>query len=428
MQAAQRTQDNLALEWAIREANALDVPLVVTFGLHPAYPGANQRHYAFMLEGLADVAAALRERNIGLVLRFGSPEVGTLALAQEAALLMLDRGYLRHQRAWAAQVAAEAPCAVLQAEDNVVVPVAVASDHQEYAARTLRPKVARQRDRFVALLPPEDVRRGSLWLDIEGEPMTDPATLLARLDAPPLDAPTPPFHGGQGEARARLAAFCERGLAAYHVRRNDPALDGISHLSPYLHFGQISPVRIALEARRVAGEGCETFLEELIVRRELAINYVLYQPAYDRWEGLPAWARATLEAHADDPRPALYTYDELAAASTHDPYWNAAQREMVLTGKMHGYMRMYWGKKILEWSPSPQIAQQWMLALNDTYELDGRDPNGYTGVAWCLGLHDRPWAPRPVFGNVRSMTATGLERKFDIGAYVRRIQALESGG
>jgi deoxyribodipyrimidine photo-lyase len=424
MQAAQRTEDNLALEWAIREANALDLPLVVCFGLHPAYPGANTRHYVFMLEGLTDVAAALRDRGIALVVRIGSPEEGALALAQEAALMVMDRGYLRHQRAWYAGVAEEAPCAVLQAEDNVVVPTAAASDHLEYDARTLRPKIMRQRDRYLAILPPEDLRRGSLGIDISGEDPSRLPTLLSRLTTPHLDILASPYHGGQGEARARLAAFCGHGLAFYAARRNDPSLEGVSHLSPYLHFGQISLVRVALESLRVPGESCDAFLEELVVRRELAINYVLHQPAYDRWEGLPAWARATLTAHANDPRPAAYPYDQLALAHTHDPYWNAAQREMVLTGKMHGYMRMYWGKKIIEWSPRPDVAQQWMLALNDTYELDGRDPNGYTGVAWCLGLHDRPWQPRPIFGNVRYMAASGLERKFDIGAYVRRIEAL----
>jgi deoxyribodipyrimidine photo-lyase len=181
---------------------------------------------------------------------------------------------------------------------------------------------------------------------------------------------------------------------------------------------------VALAVKMGPAYGQAAFLEELIVRRELSFNFVHYNRAYDRFEGLPEWCRTTLLEHAQNPRPYIYSRAELEAAATHDPYWNAAQKEMVLTGKMHSYMRMYWGKKILEWSASPREAFRTALALNNAYELDGRDANGFAGVAWCFGKHDRPWARRPVFGTIRTMNAAGLRRKFDPDAYVRKVEAL----
>ena len=204
-----------------------------------------------------------------------------------------------------------------------------------------------------------------------------------------------------------------------------PALDGVSGLSPYLHFGQISPLDIVLQVQAAGGPGAQSFLEELVVRRELALNFVFYNEFYDSLASLPAWVTKTLHKHESDVRDPLYTPQELERAETHDPYWNAAQQQMVWQGKMHGYMRMYWGKKILEWSRTPQEAMRVALALNNKYELDGRDPNGYAGVAWCLGKHDRPWKERPIFGTIRYMDASGLERKFDMAAYVQQVAALQ---
>jgi deoxyribodipyrimidine photo-lyase len=198
-------------------------------------------------------------------------------------------------------------------------------------------------------------------------------------------------------------------------------------MSPYLHFGQISPLEIALRLQAADGveqENVEAYLEELIVRRELSMNFCYYNPEYDSLAGLPDWAKETLEAHADDRREYVYDQATLEAGQTHDPYWNAAQQEMALAGKMHGYMRMYWGKKILEWTPDPAEAFRIALELNNRYELDGRDPNGFTGVAWCFGKHDRAWAEREIYGKVRYMSAGGLERKFDIESYVRKVERL----
>ena len=242
-----------------------------------------------------------------------------------------------------------------------------------------------------------------------------------------VDAGVPPVPGRRGGARAaeaRLRHFLARGLERYDEDRNDPGLAGQSGLSPYLHFGHISPLSVALAVRERRGAGARAFLEELIVRRELSVNMVRYSAVYDRFAVLPAWCRATLLAHAGDRREHLYTPRQLEAARTHDPYWNAAQTEMILTGSMHGYMRMYWGKKILEWTASPEQAFRTALRLNNRHQLDGRDPNGFAGVAWVFGKHDRPWAERPVFGLVRYMNAAGLERKFDMKAYVERVGKL----
>jgi deoxyribodipyrimidine photo-lyase len=196
-------------------------------------------------------------------------------------------------------------------------------------------------------------------------------------------------------------------------------------LSPYLHFGQISPLFIALEAlKKDPGPGLDSFLEELIVRRELSHNFVHFNASYDQYEGLANWARTTLELHADDARDFVYSLEEFEQGQTHDPYWNAAQLELIHTGSMHGYMRMYWGKKILEWTEHPQQGFDVALFLNNKYQLDGRDPNGFAGVAWCFGQHDRAWGERQVFGKVRYMNANGLRRKFRIDAYVEKVAGM----
>jgi deoxyribodipyrimidine photo-lyase len=235
---------------------------------------------------------------------------------------------------------------------------------------------------------------------------------------------SPRFRGGTSEARKRLSAFVAETLPRYADDRGRPEAAAVSHLSMYLHFGQISPVEVAGAARRARGaddESRSSFVEELIVRRELGINFVTTTEAYDGWRGVPAWARATLAAHARDPRPALYTRVQLEDAATADPYFNAAMRQMRFTGYLHNKMRMYWGKKILEWTAEPEEAHATALALNNRYLLDGRDPSSFANVGWIFGLHDRPWPERPVFGTVRSMMASGLERKSDIQAYVRLV-------
>ena len=424
MQAAQRAEYNHALEYAVRQANELGKPLVAFFGLTPDFPGANERHYAFLLEGLKETQAALRGRGIRLVVRKGRPDEGVIRLGRRAALAVADDGHLRIERAWRARAAAGLGCPLVEVATNTVVPVETASPKEEYAAATLRPKIYRHLDRFLVPLAETGLRKGSQGLDLESLDIGDTARVLTglkpRRDAPPVRT----FRGGTSQARRLLREFLATKLAGYAEDRNDPALEATSRLSPYLHFGQVSPLFVALEVMKAPPYGRAPFLEELIVRRELAFNFVHYNRAYDRFAALPDWCRATLREHTGDRREFTYSAAELESGRTHDPFWNAAQKEMVLTGRMHGYMRMYWGMKILEWSESPERAFRTALALNNRYELDGRDPNGFAGVAWCFGKHDRPWARRAVFGTVRYMNAAGLRRKFDADAYVRKVEAL----
>ena len=428
MQQSQRASGNPALELAIRDANRLNLPVVVGFGLWSGYPEANARHFAFLVQGLQDAAARLAERGIGFTVRHGKPEEVALELAGDAALVVCDRGYLRHQRAWRDVLAARAGRRVVQLEGDVVVPVDAVSGKAEHAARTIRPKILRQRDAFLTRLAEGVVERPAAGAappsDVD---LSDIGAMLADLDIDRSVKPVRRLTGGTTEARRRLDAFLQERFSGYADGRNEPADWQGSFLSPYLHFGHVSPVEVACAAReRTSGSKDDraAFLEELIVRRELAANFVSFEPRYDSFEMLPAWAQKTLAEHSGDHREHVYARGELEAADTHDRYWNAAMREMVHTGFMQNYMRMYWGKKILEWSPSPRAAFETVLALNNRYFLDGRDPNSYANVAWCFGLHDRAWTERPVFGKVRYMNAAGLERKFDIDRYVRAVDRL----
>lgn len=436
MQQSQRAEFNPALDYAVLEANRMGLPLVVVFGLTRRYPEATLRHYAFMLEGLAETRAALADRGIRMAVLRGHPPDVALSAGKRAAAIVCDRGYLRHQREWRQAVARAAACPVIQVEGDAVVPVETVYPKAAYSARILRPRIQALLEE--GLFPPEPVEvrvpsTGWGGLDLE-DPEVVLSPLTALLDALEFDGPrvppSPVFTGGTSEARRRFTAFLDSALPVYDRHANQPQLDDVSRISPYLHFGQVSPLWLALQVaavRREHPEGAAAFLEQLVVRRELSINHVTYTGGYDRFDALPSWARKSLLAHRGDERPVLYGDAVLERAETHDPYWNAAMKEMVHTGFMHNYMRMYWGKKVLEWSRSPEEAFIRLLRMNNTYFLDGRDPNSYAGVSWIFGLHDRPWKERPVFGTVRYMAASGLERKCDIRAYVRRIEALVSG-
>jgi deoxyribodipyrimidine photo-lyase len=430
MQQSQRAEFNHALEYAVQEANRLGQGVVVAFGLTDDYPDANLRHYAFMLDGLRETAQALALRGIRLVLRRGAPPDIALQLGREASLLVCDRGYLKHQRAWRAQVAARAACRVVQVESDVVVPVETASGKAEIGARTLRPKIHRQLPSYLVNLPAARVRASTIDLDIRGLDLNESDNLLKSLKIDRSVGPVPFFFkGGTSAAKRRFASFVQEHLERYDQNHSQPQTDDISHMSPYLHFGQISPLYLALEIAKASAPRAakDAFLEEMIVRRELACNFTHYTPTYDSYDCLPGWARQSLAEHRRDRHAPVYSAAQLEHAETHDRYWNAAMREMVCTGFMHNYMRMYWGKKILEWSRTPEEGFATTLALNNKYFLDGRDPNSYTGVAWVYGVHDRAWPPRPVYGKVRSMMASGLERKCDIQAYVRKVEALCEG-
>ncbi len=421
MQQSQRAEDNHALEYAVKRANEDGLPPLVLFCLTDDFPEANARHYAFLLDGLADVADSLRKRGIAFVVRRGSPPKTLAEFAENAAEIVADVGYLRIQRQWREELANSATCRVTEVESDVVIPVRGAYSKEAYNAATLRRHITPQIDAF--LRAPQAVNPvHQLSEPADGEDLDSLSALLDSLDVDRSVHPVSAFRGGAGEARRRLNDFVNGALHRYDEERSDPSLNAVSHLSPYLHFGNISPIRIALAVRGTDAEPHETdaFLEELIVRRELAMNFCFYNPDYDTYDGaLPNWARQSLAEHQRDTRPALYDHDTLEAAQTDDPYWNAAQKQMLETGKMHNYMRMYWGKKIIEWSPTPQQAFDIALKLNNKYELDGRDPNSFAGVAWCFGKHDRPWQERPVFGKIRYMNANGLRRKFDIETYVQ---------
>jgi deoxyribodipyrimidine photo-lyase len=430
MQQAQRAEWNHALEYATREANERKLPLVAAFGITRRFPGAQSRHYAFMLEGLQETQARLRQRGVRLVVRLAPPPETVAALSPGAALIVTDAGYLRVQRAWRRRVAREAGCRVVQVESDVVVPVESVSDKEEYAARTIRPKIHKRLSSFLKPLEETVLERSSLGIKLATVDISDVGEMLKKLAVANRANPVSAFAGGTSEAEKRLEKFLGSGLRDYADCHSDPGRGVESHLSPYLHFGQMSPLRIALAvgARRgVPRAAKDDYLEELIVRRELAMNFCLMNDSYDSYGCLPDWARRTLQRHAGDARDYTYSVRQLERAETHDPYWNAAQREMVLTGKMHGYMRMYWGKKIIEWSATPESAFETALRLNNVYQLDGRDPNSFAGVAWCFGKHDRPWKERPVFGQVRWMSRDGLRRKFDMEAYLTRISALGDG-
>jgi deoxyribodipyrimidine photo-lyase len=428
MQQSQRAECNHALEFAVRQANRLGLPVVAAFGLTEDFPEANVRHYTFMLEGLTETQQVLAKRGIQLVVHRGSPAGTAIRLAADASLVVADRGYLRIQREWRSDAAMESPCPVVQVESDVVVPVETASWKEEYSAATLRPKMRRRLAEFLVPLRQVSVRRDSMGMHFGDVQPSDPGTVLSALNLNRTVPPSRAFRGGASKVRRLLDDFLTNKLVHYADLHSEPSQDGVSHMSPYLHFGQISPLEVALKvsASIAPQEAKDAYLEQLIVRRELSMNFTHYNDHYDMYAALPQWARSTVEAHATDRRLYEYTLAEWERSATHDPYWNAAQKEMVLTGKMHNTMRMYWGKKLIEWTATPHEAFRIALHLNNKYELDGRDPNGFAGVAWCFGKHDRPWAGRPIFGNVRYMNAAGLERKYNMDAYCRRVESLSA--
>lgn len=429
MQQSQRARHNPALERALQHANDLGLPVLVVFGLMDDYPEANLRHYTFMLEGLRETQRRLAERGLQMTVWHGKPDEVALRYAEDAAVLITDRGYLRHQKRWRARVADEAPCRVEQVEGDVVVPVETVTGKAEYAARTIRPKIHEHLDRCLQLPEPLPVGTPSLDLEVDqGLSLEEVGAVTAQLDLDRSVAPVSNLYaGGTSRAEQLLDGFLRKHLEGYDENRNQVHSQAVSHMSKYLHFGQISPVWVARQVRTADGPAADvdSYIEELVVRRELAMNHVHFRPdTYDAYACLPEWARESLTEHASDEREYVYSGDELEQSETHDPYWNAAMKEMRETGYMHNYMRMYWGKKILEWSPDPRTAYERTLRLNNTYFLDGRDPNSFANVAWIFGLHDRGWKERPVYGKVRYMSRGGLERKADPEAYVQKVNHL----
>jgi deoxyribodipyrimidine photo-lyase len=423
MQQAQRGLDNPALDIAIAAANELQKPLAVFFGLHPKYPNANLRHYAFLLEGLPETARRVEARGAAFVFRpYPNHHLPGFCREVKASMVIGDENPLRAPEGWRASAGQSLRVPFWTVDADTIVPAKLFTG-EEYAARTMRPKIHRLLEVFL-----QPAKQPRVHHQFKRRPLSlpiDPEQLLITMPFDRGVQPVSGFKGGSAEGLKRLRAFIKKRLPAYHTARNLPELEGTSSLSAYLHFGHISPLTIALAVRHADApeEARQAYLEELIVRRELAINFVARNPAYDRLQGAPNWGLKTLAERAGDLRPHLYSEAQLESAATADELWNAAQIEMMTTGKMHGYLRMYWAKKILEWTETPEEAFAIAVRLNDKYELDGRDPNGYTGIAWAIGgRHDRPWAPRrPVFGLIRYMSAAGMARKFDVKAYIRRV-------
>ena len=428
MQASQRVDQNPALEYALDVANTRGQPLVVLFCLVDDYPFATERAYAFMLEGLAETAEALKERGIPFVFKFGDIVAVVRKMAEDASVLVCDRSYLRPPRDWREDIAHELGRRVVQVEGNAVVPLEVASRKLESGARTIRPKINRHLEDYLKSVEPRPMEFAPKGLHFEND--LDPQDVDGNLRALSLEGTVSRvsrFEGGTSHAYEYLAAFLRDHLDGYADKRSDPARPATSMLSPYLHFGMVSPVEIVRrvrDAKAAGGKDAASYVEELVVRRELANNFVYYQPDYGTWKSIPDWAKTTLAEHRDDRRDATYSRDQLEAAETDDPYWNAAMREMLHSGYMHNYMRMYWGKQIVYWMKDAEEAFETALTLNNTYFLDGRDANSYSNVSWLFGVHDRPWPVQPGFGKVRSMKPSGLKRKFDPDAYVRWVDEL----
>jgi len=419
MQASQRVNYNHAIGYAIEQANQRDLPLLVYFGL-TKYPSAYERSYSFMLQGLQEVKNTIQELGAGFLVQIELPDKGVVSLAKDASMVVVDCDYQRLQKHWRLSVARSIRCPLIQVETNVVVPVELVSSKEEYTAGTLRPKLHRHLDRFLQQYKLKKLKH-FFTSDIDDIlDFGDVQSILNDLNVDQSASSVNWISGGYNAAVEQLRLFLKKKLDGFSEYRNDPSLDFSSNMSPYLHFGQISPLEIALKVLESGSTGEESYLEELIVRRELSMNFVNYNSKYDSFDCLPSWAKTTLSNHSLDSREYIYNREEFERYETHDPYWNAAQKQMVLEGKMHGYMRMYWGKKIIEWTKTPQDAYDIAIFLNDKYELDGRDPNGYTGVAWCFGKHDRAWKERAIFGKVRYMNDKGLRRKFDIETYARR--------
>ncbi|MFW5730799.1 MAG: deoxyribodipyrimidine photo-lyase [Desulfonatronovibrionaceae bacterium] len=421
MSRDQRIHHNWALIHARHLASRSSLPLRIVFCLAFDYPGAGLRQYHFMLHGLVHCCREAAKLNIPLDVILGNPEdkIPEYLISRNASLLVMDFDPLRTKQHWQQKVLQKVDTGVDLVDAHNIVPCWVASDKQEYAARTIRPKIHRKLDQFLEPFP--EIKP----IEQSSEKCTlDPDQLLKTLNPDPDAGPADGIVPGSHEAMKILEVFVETGLYNYAEKRNDPNEPALSGLSPYLHFGHICSQTIALKLKQhpsVDHKSAHFFLEELIIRKELSDNFCFYNQNYYSFKGLPDWGKNTLNRHRADKRPMVYSLEELEHAATEDPLWNAAQQEMTILGKMHGYMRMYWAKKILEWSPDPEQAIERAIFLNDKYELDGRDPNGYTGILWSIGgLHDRPWKERPVFGTVRYMSYKGCRRKFDVQAYIRK--------
>lgn len=430
MQATHRFEDNWALRYAVLQADAMGKPLLIHQGLDPTYEHANDRIHTVIIEN----AKALHRRAMKLGLRYqfvlrrrrDDDRRMVDRLAARAALVVTDLFPTAGIAERTARFAERCPVRVVEVESHCIVPYGNFVK-EEYAARTIRPKIAKVLES--ALEPVED--RGpraafpeALWASLEVNRLDlDTLDVAAAVASCEIDhaVPAVPFAAGLEGARARLAAFCADGIADYAERRNEPSdTNGSSRLSPYLHFGQISAAEVLRTVRATGHKAsAEKFADELVTWRELAFNFCVRNPNYGKLKGLPDWVHRSMEKHKDDPREAIYSLEQLENAESHDELWNAAQREIVRMGYMHNVTRMLWGKSVLLWTARYKHALDHLILLNNKYGLDGRDPSSYGGIQWCFGKFDRPWFDKPVFGVIRPMSLARAREKFDADAYIR---------
>jgi deoxyribodipyrimidine photo-lyase len=435
MQRAQRGRDNHALDKAVDVANALGLPCVAYFAAISNFPNANLRHYAFLNQGLAEIEEDCAERGVGFVMRRAPDEDHMKFFADvDAAMVVSDENPMRVPEQWRVKIAnalGREKIPFWTVDADVVVPSKLLEKAQ-FSAGVARPRLYRALPEF--LRPYKNPHAVKEWKQPRGLFADDVRAELTRgwRDFDRSVQPVPAWQGGHRAAMRRLQHFCGTLLASYDRDRNHPETDGSSKLSPWLHFGHIGPLTIALAVDAAAKKNPKlqvarhSYFNELIVWRELAVNFVRYQPEYDSPACADNWARQTIAEHDRDEREVLYTPAQFEAAETHDELWNAAQIQMVRHGWMHNYLRMYWAKKIVEWTPNAAAAMKIAIYLNDKYELDGRDPNGYAGIAWAvLGKFDRAWFDRPIFGKRRYMSGASTGKKFLSQLYIEQMNALE---
>ncbi len=432
-QMNRRAASNQALSFAVELANQLDLPVICYEGLTCSYPYASDRFHRFILEGVAETEKRLAARGIGYTFhlrrRRTDPNDALYRLAGRAAAVVTDDYPTFVAARHNASVAPKLEVSFYAVDASCIVPMAC-FEKREYAAYTIRPKIHKLLPQYLKPSPDMEVRnpfrggKNKLHTRVTAKNIDK---LIAACEIDHTVRPALGIEGGRLAAEKQLARFLEGGLRRYARERNEPSAHATSGLSPYLHFGQIGSLEVALAAqsyarehRLIAGE----FLEELIVRRELAFNFARFAPRVDSLDVLPDWARDTIARHRRDRRNPLYTAEQFERAETHDALWNATQTELLLRGTIHGYYRMYWGKKVIEWSASCEEALHTMIYLHDRYALDGRDPNTYTNILWCFGLHDRPWPERPIFGTLRSMSLDGMRRKTDVDTYIGEVSDL----
>jgi deoxyribodipyrimidine photo-lyase len=421
MSRDQRAHDNYSLLFAQELALKRRQKLYVTFDLADSFLNSGDRQYNFMLKGLEFLRTELKNINIPFYFFSGRPEeeIPKFLAKTDAGILVTDFDPLRIKREWKRKVAKKINIQFYEVDAHNIIPCWITSQKLEFGAYTIRPKINRLLPIYleeyprIKMMPASNFHNDSSYKNV--------------MIGDSHEKETYRIMPGEMAAINKLNDFLENKIDKYSIDKNDPNKDCQSGLSPYLHFGQISAQRIALniEKSKYNTASKELFLEELIVRKELSDNFCHYNENYNSFEGFPNWAKETLNQHRKDKREFIYSVEKFEKGKTHEDLWNAAQLEMVNTGRMHGYMRMYWAKKILEWSPSPEDALKTALYLNDKYELDGRDPNGYAGCAWSIGgVHDRAWFERPVFGKVRYMNMNGAGRKFDINSYIELNKAI----